>query len=246
MKKFIGKFVYFWIIFGLVSLLSGLFVNYVVMPILVDKGQDRILLSVTGHSFEEAKSLLQREGFQAVRGETQSRPDMDPYTVLDQMPKAGQKVKMGRRVYLTLSTPEKSFPMPDVVGKTLRGASLIIEENNLMLDSVLYEYSSRPKDVVVRQYPDRGGRVPRNTKVNLWVSLGISPFYVVPDLIFSSEQSAVTEIEKAGLEVGNIIYEYSEDFTPYTVISQSIDPGVEVRDKKKINLVVSRLPEDGE
>ncbi|MCK5519536.1 MAG: PASTA domain-containing protein [Candidatus Marinimicrobia bacterium] len=243
MKKIIGRLIYFAFIFGVVSVLVGLFVNFIVMPMVVDKGQERMLLSVTGHSFEEAKSLLQREGFQAVRGETQSHPDLEPYTVLDQKPKAGQQVKMGRRVYLTLSTPEKSFPMPDVVGKTLRGASLILEDNNLMMDSVLYEYSTRPKDVVVRQYPDRGGRVPRNTLVNLWVSLGISPFYIVPDIIFSSMESAVDIIEKAGLEVGNIIYEVNQDFTPYTVISQSIDPGREVRQKKKINLVVSTLPE---
>ena len=59
-----------------------------------------------------------------------------------------------------------------------------------------------------------------------------------------SKQSAIAKIEEAGLELGNIIYEYSDDFTPYTVISQSIDPGMEVREKKKINLVISKLPED--
>ncbi len=243
MKARVLKLFYFLIIFSIVSLGLVLVVNYFVLPAYVDQGQERILLTVSGLSWDEASSLLRREGFVPIRGETQARPDMPPFTVLDQQPKAGQKVKLGRRVYLTVSTAEKNFPIPDLIGKTLRGAQLLINENNLVLDTVLYEYSSRPKDVVIQQQPERGSRVSRNTGVQLRVSLGISPFYTVPDVVFSSEQSAIAAIQDAGLEVGNIIYEFSDDFTPYTVMSQSIDPGVEVREKKKINLVVSKLPE---
>ena len=244
MKDKILKIIYFFFIFGITSLVVGLLINFLIMPIVVDKGNERTLLSVKNLSWSEASSLLRREGFVPVRGETQAHPDLPPYTVLGQKPNAGQKVKLGRRVYLNLSVAEKNFPVPDLVGKTLRGAKLILEENSLVLDTVMYRYSTRPKDVIVNQFPEKGNMVPRSTDMQLWVSLGISPYYVVPDLVFTSEQSAVDNLEKAGLELGNIIYEYSEEFTPYTVISQSIDPGVEVRGKQKINIVVSKLPEN--
>ena len=112
------------------------------------------------------------------------------------------------------------------------------------MDTVIYDYSTRPKDVIVSQFPENGNMVPRSTDIQLWVSLGISPYYTVPDLVFTSEQSAILRIEEAGLELGNITYEYSDEFTPYTVISQSIEPGEQVRNKQTINLVVSKLPEN--
>jgi len=244
MKHRLARLIYFILVLTAVSSVVALIVNYVIMPIIVSKGNERILLSVVDLNWEEASDLLRREGFQAMRGDTRAVPDLPPFTVLEQRPAAGQKVKLGRRVYLTLSTEEKNFPIPDLIGKTLRGATLLIDDSKLQLDTVLYVNSSRPKDVVVQQFPERGSKVSRNTPVILRVSLGISSEFTVPDLVFSSEHSAVEMIEKAGFKLGNIIYEVSDDFTPYTVISQSLEPGRKFTEKMPINLVISKLPEN--
>lgn len=232
---------HFLLVFSFVMLLFVTILNFIALPLITHQGRERTLINVVGTSWEEAISLLRREGFEPVRGETKEDTTA-PYTILSQSPRAGQKVKQGRRVYLTISIPHEKLPFPNLIGKTLRGAQIEIDKNQMVLDTVIWEYSNRPKDVIIAQKPEPNEKVPFGSLVRLNVSLGITKNYIVPEVVFLLENEALAEIKKSGLDLGIITYEPTDSIAPYTVLEQSVPSGQKIYSRQKIDLVISRLP----
>lgn len=235
------NWLHFFSVFAFVALVFVSLLNFIAMPIITHQGRERTLINVVGTSWDEAISLLRREGFEPVRGETKEDTTA-PYTIIAQSPGAGHKVKQGRRVYLTISIPHEKQPFPNLIGKTLRGAQIEIDKYQMVLDTVLWEYSNRPKDVIIAQIPEPNEKVAFGTPVRLTVSLGITKNYVVPEVVFLLENEAIKEIKKSGLDVGIITYEPTDSIAPYTVLEQGLPAGQKIYSRQKIDLVISRLP----
>jgi eukaryotic-like serine/threonine-protein kinase len=240
--KKIGRSIHFLIIFGLMSGFFLLFLNYVAMPFYAHRKAERTLVSVTGLSWEKAISLLEREGFVAMRGETRE-DTLPPYTVISQSPRAGKKVKQGRRVYLTLSTPQGKRSFPNLVGYTERAARLELDRLNISIDTLYWEYSSLPKGNVTRHIPAADSTIYRDVKAVLYLSLGIDTRMVsVPDLIFKGENEAIELIKDSGLKLGSIEYEINDEILPYLVLEQSLKANGQVLRGTAIHLIVSKEP----
>ena len=72
------------------------------------------------------------------------------------------------------------------------------------------------------------------------MSRGAPPdYYVVPDVINLSLLRAQKEINKSGLSVGEINYEFQPRLLNNTVIEQNMTAGMRVSFPASINLVVS-------
>ena len=86
---------------------------------------------------------------------------------------------------------------------------------------------------------EEAGEIP----VDLTVSSGRFPDkFIVPDIINRNLKDAKKIIFQAGLTLGSISFELRDDLLPETVISQSVQPNLEVTQGDTINLIVSRLP----
>lgn len=240
---FIKRIILFFVVLGIVSFAAYLIFDYVLMPFLVSRRDTRILLDVRYMPWDRAASLLRREGFIPMRGESKPSSDLDPFTVLDQRPRPGAKVRLGRRVYLDISTVEKEVPFPNLVGKTLRGAEIILREYKMELDTVLWSYSNSPHGVVYDQSIDPGIYVTRGTPVVLYASLGLKS-WTVPNVVGMSQFAAIRKIESAGLDVRDVRFVERDDLLAYTVLSQSIEGGTVLKEPRGITLTVSQLPED--
>ncbi len=238
----LGRLIHFLFVFGFMSGFFLLFLNYVAMPFFVHKKAERTLISVTGLPFEKAVSLLEREGFTAVRGETRE-DTLPPYTVLAQSPRAGKKVKQGRRVYLTLSIPQGKLNFPNLVGYTERAARLELNRLGIPIDTIYWEYSSLPRGNITRHIPKADSAIYRGAKAQLFLSLGIDTRMItVPDLVFKSENEATELIKSAGLTLGSIEYEENDEILPYLVLEQSLKANGRVVRGTKIHLIVSKEP----
>ncbi len=77
-----------------------------------------------------------------------------PGTVVDQVPKAGKKVKEGRLIYLTINAmePEK-VKLPRLTDISFRQAQVLLDNNGLTIDSITYE-PSEYNDLVLRVIQD--------------------------------------------------------------------------------------------
>lgn len=132
---------------------------------------------VKGLSVGEAEQLMQRAGLVAVVSDSNYVKTMPAGCVLDLVPVAGQSVKLGRTVYLTINT--FSIPLkevPDVAdNSSLRQAEASLRAEEFKLDSV--ELVSGELDWVYGvKYQGRllrpGEKVPVGATLQLMVGCG--------------------------------------------------------------------------
>ena len=233
-----------WFISAVLLIVFYVLMDKVVMPAYTRHGQAIDVPDVTNMTFETARSVLEEHKLKAVKGGERYDSRVPPGYVLFQEPSAGSKVKTGRRIYLTLSKGERTIAMPNLVGGSERDAVFKLNSMGLSVDSVDYDYSSYyPDGVVADQSIPPGTEIPVGTKVRLTVSLGPMPTeFIVPNVVGKSLDEARKAIKKAGLTVGHVVYQESDELLPDTVIEQSLEPGTKVSAGDTLDLVVSKLP----
>lgn len=234
--------------FILFTILFAVLMDKVVMPLYVRHGQEIELLDVRYKPLTEAKSVLFRNGFDAEVIDTVENSDFPSQTVIDQQPPPGYLVKKGRIIKLIISSGERYFPMPKLIGKVLKAANLDLERYGLVVDSVFYAFSSdKPVGVVSEQSISQGRMVSSNTHVSLTVSKGAPDKQLeVPDLFGLNLDEAKKIIRKSGHRIGTIRYIQNPDLTPYTVIGQKPEGGKLLDNPTAINLDVTTLTQEGE
>jgi len=242
-KKPIRSLLIFAGIFSLACIIVAILFNFLVMPKLTRHGQERILLDVQGLSWEEACHLLELEKFTPVRGKSIARDDIEPFTVVAQMPLPGARVKLGRRVYLDVSIPLENVTFPNLTGKTLRSAEILMQDNDLSVDSVSYGFSDMPREVIFWQSIEPGDFVRPGSGVHVKISLGLSN-WEVPTVVNMSFEDAYKTINDAGLRLGTVSYRDRNDLLPNTVIYQSVPGTTILSNPQPIDLVVSRYNEE--
>ena len=122
-------------------------------------------------SFEgqQAQELTQRgrdEGFVFVVNDHLYENGKQPGTVLKQDPAPGEKVKRGRKVYLTVAAAEPpTIKMPELHDISLRQAQIILEAQGLVLDRVIEKPS--PYENVVLDVLYRGHSIASGTQIKM-------------------------------------------------------------------------------
>ena len=89
--------------------------------------------------------------------------------------------------------------------------------------------------------PKKGHLIKTGNKIILGVSKGNPPdYYMVPDLVGKSFQTAKTLLLKSGLRLGDVTYEYHPKLIENTVVEQNLTEGMRVSFPSKINLILSK------
>lgn len=235
-KRFIKK------IFLGIALFFLLFVvcNDLILPWYVEHGSTIEVPDVVGMSLDDATRALDSLGLEGRKGDVRTDREHPEGTVVVQNPLAGHAVKKGRRVYLTVSGGEESVNVPSIRGRTLRDATFLLERTGLRLGEVSHEPSEDyPVNTIIEQGHVPGGKVRKDTRINVTVSLGaVSTSVAVPALAGKSLSEAKRILEQAGIALGNVTYIPSADLLPNTVIEQYPQAGELVEAKQAVDLVV--------
>ncbi len=218
-----------------------LLMDNVIMPLYTKHGKEYELPDVTARPVQEAIEILKADGFQPIIQDSTYDEQFPPETVVQQNPLPFSLVKKGRRVYLTVSIGEKPRFMPRLIDLTPQDARFLLEENELQLNNVIYEFSElHPKGVVINQSIPPGEPVKKNQRVNITVSLGPPPTSLeIPNLVGKSVESAKKELDAVGVKVGRIKYVYRPNLVPGTVINQSVSAGTNATKVDSVDLAVS-------
>lgn len=105
-------------------------------------GHEIEMPSYTGRSAEELTQEGKSEGFVFVVSDELYENGAEPGTVLKQNPLPGEKVKRGRKVYLTVAAAEPpTIKMLELRDLSLRQAQIMIESQGLVLDRVIEKVS---------------------------------------------------------------------------------------------------------
>lgn len=223
-----AAFLIFAIVFGMIALFRGCSTS---------AGKDVPIPNLIGQKIEDVKNNKDYKfDFNVISG---NDPTKDIGIILDQDPKSSTKtIKETATITLTVNGNGQQVPVPDVVGKTEQEAIQMIKAANLLYEEVPVYDDQTAKGYVQSTDPQAGTLVPEaTTTVKLRVSQGPTGEMVpVPNVIGKSLETAVKELEAAGLTVGNKI-EKDDDSAKGTVLET--DPLVSTSIKKGASVTLT-------
>jgi eukaryotic-like serine/threonine-protein kinase len=172
--------------------------------------------SVTGKSFEEAKKILEGQGFEVEIQDTVYNDTAALLSVVKQFPNAESKVKMNRTVYLIINRDAApDIDMPNLVGLSLRSAQITLQQQKLKIEDTIYvpNVSGAVLEQNYKGQPIKPGtKIQMGSGISLVIGRGTgSEELDVPDLVGLTLGEAKVIIESNGFNVGSILPEGSTD-----------------------------------
>lgn len=201
------------ILFALLLVFLLVFLFLQSLNLLTRHGDTLIIPSVTGKSYDEAKKLLEGQGFDVQIQDSTYNDTARPLSVLRQFPDGEEVVKVNRTVYLTINravAPE--VEMPNLVGLTYRSAELALKQYNLRLGDTSYKPDFGRNSVLEQQYKGKaikpGTRLPMGSDISLVLGSGLgSEVLPVPDLYGKTLAEAQIFLESYHLGLGAKVFQ---------------------------------------
>ena len=207
--------------------------------------------NVIGLTLDEAKTKPEVEGiFDIVDAYYQYSREYPAGVIIDQTPKEGHTKKANNGglivIEVTISRGATSGSMPDLVGKDVRGAKLILQQNSdlsrLKLEIEVVEESEFhdeiPAGSVLRTEPVAGTTLKEGDLVTLYLSKG-------PEIIYRTMIYCVGEsMEWVQLQMESMnlvpVFKPVEDSAPVgQVLSQSVETNTEVAEGTTVTFTYS-------
>jgi serine/threonine-protein kinase len=187
-----------------------------------------------------ASQILQNRGFE-VDIVTVVNPDVERDHVAAQDPRPNTEAPEGSIVTITVSAGPGDAAVPTVAGMPQDEAEQALEDAGFQsrVERVFDDEVRNGR--VVGTSPPAGTTLERGSEVTLQVSRGPEKVEV-PDVTGDSEDNARSALEGAGLRVGEITREESDE-APGTVIEQSPAAGEQVAKGAAVNLTVAQPTE---
>ncbi len=156
----------FHIVVAIVGTLVLLFVLVFFMRIFTRHGKEFEMPSFIGQNAEELTQNGREEGFVFEVSDNLYENGAEPGSVLKQDPAPGEKVKRGRKVYLTVAASEPpTIQMPELRDISLRQAQIILEAQGLVLGNIIERPS--PYENVVLNVLYRGHDIKAGAKIKM-------------------------------------------------------------------------------
>ncbi len=124
---------------GILILLLLLMIFLGSLNLVTHHGKVMRIPSVTGQSLDNAKKILETEGFDVQVQDSIYSDTIAPSQVVKQVPEADNLVKINRTVYLTINRTAAPFiDMPNLVSMTFRTAELTLRQYGLKLEDTVF------------------------------------------------------------------------------------------------------------
>lgn len=193
----------------LLTLFLGFFLVY--LPFSTNHGETITVPELSTMSLDEVGNLLEDRDLRYEVSDCTFVAGAEPLTVQAQYPKAGAKVKEGRKIYLTIvKRVAPSVPMPKLTDLTFRSAELSLKSVGLVLGEKIYK-PDLAKNAVLRQFYNGkeispGAPVPKGAKIDLEIGDGLgNTSFSVPDVVGMPIDEAINVILGSNLRVGTKI-----------------------------------------
>ncbi|EFV13354.1 Stk1 family PASTA domain-containing Ser/Thr kinase [Segniliparus rugosus] len=205
--------------------------NYIMIPNVVGMSEQQATDSLSKAGVSKSHIKIERtEDTQAKKG-----------SVTGTVPSSGSTVDKNVEVTLTVSAGPGQTKVPDLRGKSIGDATVLLAEAGLNVDpnAPPAEYSNEvDKDRVIGTRPEAGKAVAKGSKVQLVISKG-SETIQVPNVVGAQSEAAAKTLTDAGLAQPRSEEQSSTE--PYgKVLNQSPQPGSEAKRGDTITLTISK------
>ncbi len=157
--------------------------------------------NVTNKTFEEAKAMLEQQGFIVNKSESYS-DTVEKGRVISQNPEGGRKVTKGTAVALVVSLGEDKVRVPNVIGYSLDMAKQELTASGITVGTIEEIYSDTQDAGIVcyQSYPG-SSYIEKNVAVDLKISKGAKP----ATYAYKAEIAAPTETEAPEYKSGDVV-----------------------------------------
>ena len=196
----------------------------------------------TGKTWDEAVEIAKDKEIYITNIKEEYSDTIEEGAILDQDIKAGEKVKKGSNINVTLSLGSGQFEIEDYVGLYITDVYEKIENLDINLKEEYISDDEVEIGRVIKQVPEGGSKLKPGDDLRLYISKGKEDEenkVAVPYLIGLSEKDARDKIKSEGLSVGRVSQAESDTVEEGKVIDQSIKYGDEVSEGTAISIVVS-------
>lgn len=236
------KLATFVISFFLFITLSGL--SAYVMLTYVLRGEEVEVPALVGQNVVTAVQTLQ-EGRLHIQILERERSNSVPKDIIvKQMPAAGERVKQGRSILVTLSAGITQVLVPRLEGELLLNAKSLLQQHELTIGHVSMVASPlAAANRVLAQSPQSGQEVVKGGSVNLLISLGEPNIaYGMPELIGKPLDQAMAVVKALRLEVGDLAYARYPGLPAGAILVHLPRAGEPVQPGSKVRFTVSKAP----
>lgn len=179
MKKLDPNKLWFHILLAAVGTFVVILLILLLLRVFTRHGREFEMPSFIGQNAQELTQRGKSEGFVFEVSDNLYENGKEAGTVLKQDPAPGEKVKKGRKVYLTVAAAEPpTIKMPELHDISLRQAQLILDSQGLLLDKVIEKpspYENAVLDVLYRGHSiSAGTEIKMGEKITLVVGKDIS------------------------------------------------------------------------
>jgi eukaryotic-like serine/threonine-protein kinase len=172
---------------------------------------------VQGKTFEDAKGILEKAGFEVVIQDSLYIDTAKPLSVLKQIPDADELVKVNRTVYLTINRAVPPMvEMPNLIGYSYRSAEMALKNANLRVGDTSFRPDFAKNAVLEQRYNGTiirpGDKVRMGSTIALVLGDGVGDRqFPVPVMIGLTYCEAKTLAEAQGISIGSVIAEGVSD-----------------------------------
>ncbi len=204
-------------------------------------GKSVAVPGVIGATLDEATTTLQAAGLTGDSAAEQFSETVEVGRVISTDPTAGNEVRSGSSVKLTVSKGAERYQVPDVVNKLEADAKTDLTNAGLRAVTGRSVYDEKiATGFVVRTDPKVGTPLRPNTAVTLVLSKGPEPI-PVPNVVGATNAAATQILRSRGFTVTSS-EAFSDTVNSGLVISVSPKAGTKLNKNDTVNLVVSKGP----
>lgn len=200
------------------------------------------LIGLTKNAAEdEMKAIGLKADFAYEDGSSSEDSDL---IVKKQQYKQGETVLTGSTVKLTLGSKTSSttagerVEVPALVNYTEKKAETELGKLGLKVKKAYATSDTVKEGYVIKQSPKGGSIVNKGFAVTITISKGVAKT-TVPSLIGVSQSVAERELNRVGLKLGSVSYDYSGEVGEGDIISQGIESGTSVDKGTKVPVTIS-------
>jgi len=190
---------------GFVLMMVCFFLLYLFLGPLTKHGSSKTVPNVIGKSFDEAKKILNSQGFEI---EIQDSIYIDTSikgSVLKQIPQGDDVVKINRKIYLTINRyVPPTVEMSNLIGFSFRNAEMQLKNMGLRVGDTIFRPDFAKNSVLEQLYMGNiitpGTKIQQGSEISLVLGDGVGDLeFAVPNLIGMTYGAAKTLLESNGL-----------------------------------------------
>ena len=237
-----------WLHLGILLCLVGsgvLFFFYIYLPITTHHGEIVTVPNLVGMPITELEKYLDSRDLEYLVEDSTFNPDKPALTVLIQYPTTGQKVKVGRKIFITLNSRQPPLvKMPNLINRSVTNAEGELESYGLKKGEIKYvpdlQFNAVLKQTFKGAEIKEGTFLPKGSRIDLEVGNGLgNQEFDAPNLVGAQYDEAGFTLSGMDLKVGIVIYEKADGKQDGTVLRQRPEVGSKIRVGQQIDLWVA-------